>query len=53
VIAAVLACEIQTRLVEEPYLLKTHGPAYQFYAGRTGRFLPKVGSLPAAAETDA
>ena len=34
------ALEIQVRLVEEPYLARTHGPAYQHYRGTTGRFLP-------------
>jgi protein-S-isoprenylcysteine O-methyltransferase Ste14 len=47
VAAAVLACQIQTRLVEEPYLLALHGSAYRSYAARTGRFLPWLGSLPA------
>ena len=46
-VAAVLACQIQTRLVEEPYLLALHGSAYRSYAARTGRFLPWLGSLPA------
>jgi protein-S-isoprenylcysteine O-methyltransferase Ste14 len=48
-VAAVLllltALEIQTRLVEEPYLLRTHGSAYRDYAARVGRFLPLVGRL--------
>ncbi|WP_324653698.1 isoprenylcysteine carboxylmethyltransferase family protein [Georgenia phoenicis] len=48
--AAALAClllavEIQVRLVEEPYLLRTHGPAYARYAQRVGRFLPGLGTL--------
>jgi len=48
VVAVILlftALEIQTRLVEEPYLLKTHGRAYSDYAGRVGRFIPLVGRL--------
>lgn len=45
VIALVLALEIQTRLVEEPYLLKAHGVSYRGYAARTGRFFPGVGRL--------
>lgn len=45
----VLACQVQTRLVEEPYLLRTHGDAYPAYAGRTGRFLPGFGRLHTAA----
>ena len=43
--ALVVALEIQTRLVEEPYLLRTHGDAYAGYASRTGRFFPLVGRL--------
>jgi protein-S-isoprenylcysteine O-methyltransferase Ste14 len=46
VAAVVLACQIQTRLVEEPYVLATHGPAYRSYAARAGRFLPALGCLP-------
>ena len=41
----VAALEIQTRLVEEPYLLAAHGSAYRDYASRVGRFLPLVGRL--------
>jgi len=40
-----LALEIQVRLVEEPYLLRTHGDAYRQYAARVGRFVPRVGRL--------
>ena len=43
--ALVLALEIQVRLVEEPYLRATHGPAYATYAARTGRFAPRVGRM--------
>jgi protein-S-isoprenylcysteine O-methyltransferase Ste14 len=39
------ALEIQTRFVEEPYLLKVHGDIYRRYASRVGRFLPLVGRL--------
>ena len=31
------------RLVEEPYLHRVHGTAYDRYAARTGRFLPWIG----------
>lgn len=44
-----LALETQVRVVEEPYLLRAHGAAYQTWAAHTGRFLPGVGkqkSLP-------
>ena len=38
-----LALEIQVRLVEEPYLLRTHGDSYRQYAARVGRFVPGLG----------
>jgi protein-S-isoprenylcysteine O-methyltransferase Ste14 len=37
--------ELQVRAVEEPYLLRTHGEAYESYAARVGRFVPGVGLL--------
>jgi protein-S-isoprenylcysteine O-methyltransferase Ste14 len=40
-----LALELQTRLVEEPHLRRTHGDAYAEYAARVGRFLPGAGRL--------
>jgi protein-S-isoprenylcysteine O-methyltransferase Ste14 len=43
--AGILAFEVQVRLVEEPYLLRTHGEAFRAYASRVGRFLPGVGRL--------
>jgi protein-S-isoprenylcysteine O-methyltransferase Ste14 len=46
----VVALELQVRVVEEPYLLRTHGEAYRAYASRVGRFAPGFGLLPAAAE---
>lgn len=45
VIAMVASIELQTRLVEEPYLTRTHGEAYRDYARRVGRFLPPLGRL--------
>jgi protein-S-isoprenylcysteine O-methyltransferase Ste14 len=45
VVALLVALEIQTRLVEEPYLLTAHGETYAAYAARTGRFVPGVGRL--------
>lgn len=45
--ALFLALELQTRVVEEPYLRRVHGAAYADYASRAGRFLPGVGRLPA------
>jgi len=41
-----IAVELQTRVVEEPYLLVTHGTRYATYASRVGRFLPGIGRLP-------
>jgi protein-S-isoprenylcysteine O-methyltransferase Ste14 len=42
-----LGLELQVRLVEEPYLTRTHGDEYRAYAQRVGRFVPGVGRLPA------
>ena len=43
-LAMVLAAhQIQVRLVEEPYLLRVHGDAYQRYRRQTGRFVPWFG----------
>lgn len=47
-LALLTAIELQVRVVEEPYLRRTHGDAYASYASRVGRFLPGVGRLPAA-----
>jgi protein-S-isoprenylcysteine O-methyltransferase Ste14 len=40
--------EMQVRLVEEPYLVRTHGDEYTAYAARVGRFVPKLGLLRGA-----
>jgi protein-S-isoprenylcysteine O-methyltransferase Ste14 len=40
-----LGIEIQVRVVEEPYLQKTHGERYARYAAAVGRFVPRVGRL--------
>jgi protein-S-isoprenylcysteine O-methyltransferase Ste14 len=45
VVALFAALELQTRVVEEPYLLRTHGETYAAYAGRVGRFVPGLGRL--------
>jgi len=37
--------ELQVRLVEEPYLLRTHGDEYGAYARSVGRFVPGLGHL--------
>ena len=44
-VAALIGLELQVRLVEEPYLLRTHGDAYRAYASRVGRFLPAFGRM--------
>ncbi len=41
-----VALELQTRLIEEPYLTRVHGEQYTAYAARAGRFLPRIGRLP-------
>lgn len=46
-VAALIGLEIQVRLVEEPYLLRTHRDAYAAYAARVGRFLPFLGRMRA------
>jgi len=40
-----VAVELQVRLVEEPYLVHTHGDRYLAYARRVGRFFPFCGRL--------
>jgi protein-S-isoprenylcysteine O-methyltransferase Ste14 len=42
-VALILAVELQVRVVEEPYLARTHGDAYRAYASRVGRFVPWAG----------
>jgi protein-S-isoprenylcysteine O-methyltransferase Ste14 len=39
----VVSIELQVRVVEEPYLLRTHGARYRDYGRRVGRFIPGVG----------
>ena len=41
----IASLEVQTRLVEEPYLTRVHGDEYTGWASRAGRFLPGVGRL--------
>lgn len=43
----VTALELQVRLVEEPYLLRTHGHVYAEYAAHVGRFVPGIGLVRA------
>lgn len=42
----IVTIELQVRVVEEPYLLATHGAAYRDYLAGVGRFLPGVGRTP-------
>jgi protein-S-isoprenylcysteine O-methyltransferase Ste14 len=44
-ILLIVALELQTRLIEEPYLATVHGEQYAAYAARVGRFLPGIGCL--------
>jgi protein-S-isoprenylcysteine O-methyltransferase Ste14 len=44
-VALVAAVEAQVRLVEEPYLIQSHGMEYRAYAAKAGRFVPLVGRL--------
>jgi protein-S-isoprenylcysteine O-methyltransferase Ste14 len=46
-LALMAAVESQVRLVEEPYLLRTHGRRYAGYASRVGRFVPGFGRMKA------
>jgi protein-S-isoprenylcysteine O-methyltransferase Ste14 len=42
-ILLIIALQLQTRLIEEPYLLAVHGEQYAAYAAQVGRFIPGVG----------
>lgn len=44
-LALIAALEIQVRLVEEPYLIDTHGDTYRAYARQVGRFAPGLGHI--------
>ncbi len=44
-VALVAALQLQVRLVEEPYLHRTHNDDYDRYATSAGRFLPLLGRL--------
>jgi protein-S-isoprenylcysteine O-methyltransferase Ste14 len=44
-VTLLVGLEIHVRVVEEPYLARTHGERYRQYAARTGRFLPAIGRL--------
>jgi protein-S-isoprenylcysteine O-methyltransferase Ste14 len=40
-----VALELQTRFIEEPYLAAVHGERYAAYAAEVGRFFPGIGRL--------
>ncbi|NUU17006.1 isoprenylcysteine carboxylmethyltransferase family protein [Cellulomonas humilata] len=42
-VCLIAAIELQVRVVEEPYLARTHGVEYLDYTRRVGRFFPGVG----------
>ena len=44
--------ELQVRLVEEPYLIRTHGAPYRAYAARVGRFVRGIGRLAPSGGAD-
>jgi len=44
--------ELHVRVVEEPYLTRTHRDAYGDYAARVGRFLPGVGRIAPTGTSD-
>jgi protein-S-isoprenylcysteine O-methyltransferase Ste14 len=46
-VALLVGLELQVRLVEEPYLLRTHPAEYVAYAAQVGRFVPGVGMMDA------
>ena len=44
-VCLVIAIELQVRYVEEPYLQRLHGNAYNDYAAQVGRFVPVLGRI--------
>ncbi|TXH25143.1 MAG: isoprenylcysteine carboxylmethyltransferase family protein, partial [Mycobacterium sp.] len=40
-----VSIELQVRVVEEPYLVRTHGEAYENYRSTVGRLVPGVGRV--------
>lgn len=47
-----VALQLQVHVVEEPYLMCTHGTTYASYAATVGRFIPGLGHLTAAPAAD-
>jgi protein-S-isoprenylcysteine O-methyltransferase Ste14 len=46
--ALAVALQLQVRLIEEPYLRRTHGEVYKAYAATVGRFVPGIGLVEAS-----
>jgi protein-S-isoprenylcysteine O-methyltransferase Ste14 len=44
-VALLASLELQVRAVEEPYLRRTHGAAYEDYCAEVGRFVPLFGRV--------
>jgi protein-S-isoprenylcysteine O-methyltransferase Ste14 len=42
-----IALQLQVRVVEEPYLRRTHDDEYAWYEATAGRFLPGLGTVNA------
>ena len=50
-VLTLLCIELQVRVVEEPYLRKTHGEGYERYTSGVGRFVPGVGKTKGSSRT--
>lgn len=46
VVVFTVAIHLQVRVVEEPYLRRSHGLDYAVYAAQVGRFVPGLGRIP-------
>ncbi len=42
-VAVIVGCQAQVRVIEEPYLRRVHGTAFAVCTTRVGRFLPGLG----------
>jgi protein-S-isoprenylcysteine O-methyltransferase Ste14 len=47
-----MSIEMQVRIVEEPYMQRTHGHRYTDYSRRVGRFIPGIGRIQGSVNTD-
>jgi protein-S-isoprenylcysteine O-methyltransferase Ste14 len=50
-VALLVALQLQVRVVEEPYLRRTHGAAYAQYEATVARFVPGLGRATATTTT--